>query len=140
MAINSHPDIGAVVICDFSGFMEPEMIKRRPAIVISPRFRNRKDLCSIVPLSTTAPNKIMPYHCQINFPNPLPKPYTATTMWAKCDMFCAVSFKRLFFPCSGRDAGGKRIYDIRIIDNSDLKKIRECVLHSMGLSGLTAHL
>jgi uncharacterized protein YifN (PemK superfamily) len=140
MALNIHPDIGTVVICDFSGFIAPEMVKRRPAIVISPRFRGRGDLCSVVPLSTTSPNPIMPYHCQINFNPPLPHPYTAPTMWAKCDMYCAVSFKRLFLPISGRDAQNKRIYDIRILNVPDLKMVRECVLHSMGLSGLTPHL
>ena len=33
-----HPEIGTVVICDFNGYIPPEMVKRRPAIVISPKI------------------------------------------------------------------------------------------------------
>jgi len=62
MAIKYHPEIGTIVICDFKGFVKPEMIKRRPAVIISPRIRYRDKLCPIVPLSTTPPNPIMAYH------------------------------------------------------------------------------
>jgi len=53
MSLLYHPKQGAIVICDFKGFVPPEMVKRRPAVIVSPRMRKREGLCTIVPLSTT---------------------------------------------------------------------------------------
>lgn len=33
MAIQIHPESGTIVICDFKGFVPPEMVKRRPAML-----------------------------------------------------------------------------------------------------------
>jgi uncharacterized protein YifN (PemK superfamily) len=55
MAIHFHPQRGTIVVCDFRGFEAPEMQKRRPVVVVSPRLRHRDNLCTVVPLSTTAP-------------------------------------------------------------------------------------
>lgn len=74
MSLSYHPQTGTIVICDFHGFIEPEMSKRRPVIVVSPRYRNSYKLCTIVPLSTTEPNPIMEYHYKIRFHHPLPVP------------------------------------------------------------------
>jgi len=41
MSIKFNPEQGLIVICDFKGFVPPEMVKRRPAVVISPRLRQR---------------------------------------------------------------------------------------------------
>ncbi|MEI6730857.1 MAG: type II toxin-antitoxin system PemK/MazF family toxin, partial [Pseudomonadota bacterium] len=49
MAIKYHPNPGTVLTCDFSGMIEPEMIKERPVVVISPRLCSRTGLCTIVP-------------------------------------------------------------------------------------------
>jgi uncharacterized protein YifN (PemK superfamily) len=140
MAIKYHPEPGAILVCDFAGFKEPEMVKRRPVIVVSPRFRRRDNLCTIVPLSTTRPRTICDFHYQLTFDEPLPPPYSESKVWVKADMVCAVSFDRLSLPFSGKDASGKRIYDERFIDEADLKQIRTCILHSLGLGILTSHL
>jgi len=139
LALQFHPDLGTIVICDFSG-IQPEMVKRRPAIIISPRFRNRNGLCTVVPLSTTPPNPIMPYHYQLAVAPTLPAPYDSPSHWVKCDMFATVSFQRLNLPFNSRDALGKRRYDIRVIGADDLKEIRKCMLHAIDLSFLTPHL
>jgi mRNA interferase MazF len=55
-------------------------------------------------------------------------------------MFATVSFERLSLPFEGKDGRGKRKYDIRIVDELDLIKIRECILHAIGLSHLTPHI
>ena len=54
MAITIHPRPGQILLCDFSqGFREPEMVKsKRPVIVLTPAFKNRPELVTIVPLST----------------------------------------------------------------------------------------
>lgn len=139
MSIIHHPETGTIVICDFHGYVEPEMVKRRPAVVISPRFRNRAGLCTIVPLSTTPPYQIMPYHYKLHLDSPLPPPYDALCHWVKADMLSTVSMSRLDLPRTGKDAG-KRQYVIKVIEDIDLRNIRSCVLHAVGLSHLTGHL
>ena len=64
MAIREHPPTGSILMCDFNaGFREPEMVKRRPVVVISPKIRARPGLCTVVALSTTVPAPVMDYHC-----------------------------------------------------------------------------
>jgi len=140
MAIHFHPEIGTIVICDFTSFVSPEMTKRRPAIVISPRLRDRGELCTVVPLSTTNPPSVMPYHHRIVIDPVLPAPYDSKSHWVKADMLYTVSFARLYLPFSKKDGQGKRIYDVRTIDKVDLIKIQQCVLHGIGLTVLTDYL
>lgn len=140
MAIQIHPEQGSIVICDFAGFVAPEMIKRRPAVVISPRLRRRDGLCTVVPLSTTPPNPVCPYHFKLHVTPVLPAPYNADFHWVKADMVYTVSFQRLYLPFDGKDSSGKRKYDVRIIDKADLLKIQECMLHGLGLPHLTSYL
>jgi mRNA interferase MazF len=141
MSLPYHPQIGTIVICDFHGFIHPEMNKRRPAIIVSPRLRNRNNLCTIVPCSTNPPNQIMPYNYKLKLDEPLlPPPYNSKFQWVKADMIATVSFNRLFLPFVHKDAKGKREYVIKIIEDIDLRNIRECILHAMALSYLTGHL
>ena len=140
MAISIHPEPGTIIVCDFKGFIPPEMVKRRPAVVLSPRLRKRDGLCSVVPLSTTAPNHVMEYHHKLYTSPPLPAPYNADFHWVKADMLCTVSFDRLFLMRDGKADDGQRRYDVRVIDQADLLKIRACVLHALGMSVLTSYL
>jgi mRNA interferase MazF len=140
MTLQYQPELGTIVICDFRGFIEPEMIKRRPAIIVSPRFKHRDRLCTIVPLSTTKPDIIMPYHYKLKMDEPLPPPYNSPYHWVKGDMFATVSFDRLDLPCAGRNGAGKRQYIVNVIEEIDLRNIRECMLHAIGLSCLTGHI
>ena len=140
MAIQIHPEQGTILVCDFKGFVKPEMVKRRPVVVVSPRLRNRFNLCSVVPLSTTEPQKMMPYHHKIYTSPLLPSPYNSPHHWVKADMIYTVSFDRLFLLFDGKDDNGKRVYDIRIIDRSDIIKIQQCILHGLGLTTLTEYL
>ncbi|HYF85489.1 type II toxin-antitoxin system PemK/MazF family toxin [Azospirillum sp.] len=141
MPIREHPPIGTVLLCDFDqGFREPEMVKRRPVIVISPKISVRAGLCTVVALSTTEPAPNMAYHCQITLDPPLPDPWGDKARWVKGDMVCAVGFHRLDFPRLGKDQGGKRLYRYDPISAADLRRVRHCVLCSLGLAGLTKHL
>jgi len=108
--------------------------------VISPRFRQRGRLCTVVPLSTTQPRTVCDYHCQLHFEPVMPKPYSASCMWVKADMICTVSFDRLFVPHEGKDRQGKRSYHVRHISDEDLRRVQVCVLNGMGLSRLTSGL
>jgi mRNA interferase MazF len=140
MGLQYQPEIGTIVICDFQGFIEPEMVKRRPVVIVSPRFKHRDRLCTVVPLSTTEPDIIMPYHYKLKLDKPLPPPYNSPFHWVKGDMFATVSFDRLNLPRSHKRVEGKRQYIIRVIDDIDLRCIRECMLHAIDLSCLTKHL
>ncbi|MCB9949135.1 MAG: type II toxin-antitoxin system PemK/MazF family toxin [Rhodospirillaceae bacterium] len=138
MAITAHPDLGTVLICDFTtGFTVPEMVKRRPVVVISPKVRARHGLCTVVSLSTTAPNPIMPYHCQIDLLPRLPPPFRNDGVWVKGDMINAVGFHRLDFVRLGKRPDGRRIYLYDPLNDDTIKRIRECVLRAIGLASLT---
>jgi uncharacterized protein YifN (PemK superfamily) len=141
MAIKEHPGIGTILICDFDqGFKEPEMVKRRPVIVISPKISVRAGLCTVVALSTTEPSPEMPYHCQITLDPPLPHPWGDMARWVKGDMVAAVGFHRLDLPRFGKDGSGKRIYRFAAVSDEDLRQVRQCVLSALGLAQLTKHL
>lgn len=96
MALNYHPTPGAVLVCDYStGFRAPEMVKRRLCVVITPRLRRRHGLCTVVPLSQTAPDPVEGYPHEITLGQSLPKPWEGNKRWAKADMFATVGYERL---------------------------------------------
>lgn len=69
MPLHYNPGIGCIVMCKFDkAFKEPEMVKPRPAVIVTPPTALRPNLCAIVPLSTSKPQKIMPYHLEIKLP------------------------------------------------------------------------
>lgn len=90
----SAPKHGHIVMCDFRGFVVPEMVKRRPVVVISHKETHARKLCTVVPISTTAPEKHLDHHCQLS-ESPFPENFGYQTCWVKCDMLYTVSFDRL---------------------------------------------
>ena len=127
-------------MCDFAGMKEPEMVKRRPVVVVSPRLRYRKGLCAVVPMSTTRPQPPEAYHHRIRFGEPLPAPYDSEYQWVKADMIYTVAFHRLFLLTTGKDDQGKRQYDARVISKADLRTIQSCILHGLGMADLTTYM
>lgn len=113
------------------------MVKRRPVVVISPRLRDRDGLCTVVPLSTTAPRSDVLHQCRLQLAESLPGPFTATEVWAKADMLATVGLVRLDLFRTGRGPDGRRIYLKPLISADDLDRIRACVLHAIGLGRLT---
>lgn len=141
MAIREHPEKGSILYCDFNqGFTEPEMVKRRPVIVVSPKIAARKGLCTVVGLSTTAPSPVMPYHAQLDVNPPLPPYFESKGIWIKGDMIYSVGFHRLDFISFGKDTTGKRIYYLSTISPEQLKVVQSCILRGMGMQTLTKHL
>lgn len=133
MTVVRHPVPGTIVRVDLSeGFRRPEMVKRRPAIVLSPPIPGRSFLCTIVPLSTTLPDPILPHHMRLRLDPPLPHPYANPEMWVKGDIVLTVAFHRLRLLFSGRDAG-QRIYDVRVLDRQTMDQVRDCVRAGLGL-------
>ena len=142
MSIAEHPRTGTILVCDFdTGFREPEMVKRRPVVAISPRISARPGLCTVVPLSTRPPRFPADYHCELaTLEPPLPPPWDKGPSWVKGDMIAAIGLRRLDFMRVGRDPDGKRRYRYDVLPARDIRRIRACVLAGLGLAGLTKHL
>jgi uncharacterized protein YifN (PemK superfamily) len=140
MTIREHPAIGSILMCDFDGYRQPEMVKRRPVVVISPKIAARQGLCTVVALSTTAPSPVAQYHCQIDIRPHLPGWLQSDGVWIKGDMIAVVAFDRLDFVQLGKDHVGKRRYYYSTVGPENLRTIRRCVLSGMGLAHLTKHL
>jgi len=122
-----HPKAGAMLICDFRGFIVPEIVKRRPVVVITPRLAHRDGLCTIVPLSTTAPRHPQPFHVRLS-QNYMPGKEESPAPWAKCDLVCSVSMARL-----DRIKAGHRKFIAPAISAADLQAIRAGVFAALGL-------
>ncbi len=94
MAINFHPRAGQILMCDFKGFVKPEMVKVRPVMVVSPRLPHRSSIATIVPISLTAPVHNEPYVVRLS-KNYHPAESDDLACWAKCDMLMNIGLHRL---------------------------------------------
>jgi uncharacterized protein YifN (PemK superfamily) len=116
MALTFHPRAGQIFMCDFSGFREPEMIKPRPVIVVSPKLPYRSNIVAIVPISLTEPRH--------RLPDDLP-------CWAKADMLMNLGIYRL----TGFKVG-RRQYVYPTLAQEDLAGVRHAVLCGLGLDAV----
>lgn len=126
MSFTLFPKAGMVLMCDFAGYVTPEIIKVRPVVVISPTHLHRPGLVTVVPLSTTAPSPVMAYHYLLQG-NPVPGS-SATEVWAKCDLSATVRLDRL-----DRVEHARRQYSIGHISPNQVRAIRLGVLASLGI-------
>jgi mRNA interferase MazF len=124
MAINFHPKSGTILVCNFDGYVVPEIIKVRPVVVISPNHMKRAGLYTVVPLSTTEPTPKEKYHVE------LINPITAdgSAVWAKCDMVAVVRNERL-----DRFKISRGTYKVFHLTNVQVDEIRKCVAISIGI-------
>lgn len=127
MALSFQPKVGSVLMCNFDGFVEPEMVKKRPVVVVA-RNRGNSQLVTVVPLSTTAPDVLGSHHHPLPF-NPVPV-YKGTQCWAKCDMIATVSIARM-----------DRLKDKQVrvtpqIPQADLAAIQLCVVKALQLQNV----
>jgi uncharacterized protein YifN (PemK superfamily) len=134
--IRYHPEPGDVFFCQFpqpgaQPFAPPEMTKHRRVVVLSPRFRRHlPSTIVVVPLSTSAPRFIEPFHYQLldsySFLS------ASAPIWVKANMLAHVSLARLF-----------PVYRHRQIANAaltarDLQGVRAMVSLALGLNGSAA--
>ncbi len=140
MALLYHPEQGCLVRVAFEpGFREPEMVKRRLCVVLSPAISARGKVLTVVALSTTSPLRPMPYHAEIEIPFELPVGWERRC-WVKGDMVNAVGFHRTDLIQLGKDATGRRVYQTAVLPPDTFQRVRRCVLHGLGLSSLTKQL
>ncbi len=126
MAISFFPKAGNVLICDFRGYISPEMVKMRPVIVVSPNHLKRPGLVTVVPLSNTPPDPVEPYHYKVNG-NPVPGS-GAVDCWAKCDMVATVSIYRL-----DRKKISRGNYAVGYVSMEQVREVRRCAALSFGI-------
>ena len=143
MALKFHPSPGTILICDFdTGFQIPEMTKKRPVIVISPKRKNCSGLCTVVAISTKAPKTIENWHYHLPMASMPDVPnFQRKDSWVKGDMVYRVSFERLSLIRTKRDpTTGRREYFLQSLGREQMKCIYSCVLNALNLDGLTQHL
>ena len=123
-----------ILLCDYGmgGFRPPEMVKRRPVVIVSPRLRHRSGLVAVVPLSRTAPDRPSDHHCQVTMPYPLPG-FPEVACWVKADMVATVGFERLDMFRTDRDQSGKRKYLSPRISEEDFERIKASIRAALGL-------
>lgn len=123
-----------VLRCDYSkgGFRAPEMVKPRPVVVVSPRLRHRTGLLTVVPLSTSAPERPADHHCQVKLPYPLPG-FPETACWVKADMIATVAFDRLDMFRTDRDGYGRRKYLTPRVSEDDFAAVLTAIRAALGL-------
>jgi uncharacterized protein YifN (PemK superfamily) len=111
------------------------MVKRRPAVVITGRLPRRNNLHTVVPLSGTPSDERNLYHCRIELPAPLPKPFDDTIWWVKADMIATVSLERLDLFRTGRDQLGRRKYLTNLrVSEEQFASIKVALGHALGLA------
>lgn len=128
-----EPVPGKLLICHFGlGFQRPEIIKTRPVLVISPKYHEKRGLCTVVPISSKEPRQERPYHLKL--PNGLVPSNKYENAWLKGDLVQTVGLHRL-----DRFKVGYRQYRDPIVPSHILHAARRCVLHATGMSSLTQH-
>ena len=130
MAITFYPRAGQVLMCHFTGFVVPEMVKVRPVVVVSPRLPHRAEIVAVVPISLTAPTHGEPYVVRLS-KNYHPLEADDLPCWAKCDMLINLSRSRL----DGFKVG-RRKWETPHMTGDDLKAVRAGVLHGLGMGSL----
>ena len=134
MPIKFEQKPGTILLCDYGlgGFKPPEMVKRRPVVVVSMRKRSSTGLITVVPLSTTAPIPVEAHHSRILLGKPLPG-FAAQECWVKADMVATVAFARLEMFRSARGPDGKRKYLTPRVSDEQLEQIKVCLRAVFGI-------
>jgi mRNA interferase MazF len=142
MPIRFAPPQKSILLCDYSmgGFIAPEMVKKRPALVVRQRPRHADGLCTVVPLSTSEPAHEEPQVIRLELERALPAPYDQMVCWAKCDMVATVCFARLDLFRTERAPNGKRRYFHGKVGDDDFRRVQQGILHGLGMSVFANHL
>lgn len=129
MALNFYPRAGQIFVGDFTDLKVPEITKKRPVIIISPKLPYRSELAAIVPISTTAPRHSLPFVYKLSR-NYTPWGAETDECWAKCDLVMTISLGRL-----SAFKVDRRKYVYPNLTPEDLAAVRRAVLAGLGLDG-----
>jgi len=107
-----------------------EMVKMCDVVVISRHSRNSR-LVTVVPLSTSSPAFIEPYHYELPY-DPRPGGDSMRSIWVKADMIYTVSTERLELHYLATRHGSRQVVQVKLPD-SDMAIIMRCVASALGL-------
>jgi len=127
-------DRKTIVICDFDmgGFKPPEMVKRRPAVILVGRLPRRSGLATVVPLSGTPAPAHCDYQCEITLGQRLPAPFDGQLeWWVKADMVATVSYARLDLLRTNRGPDARRVYLTPKVTEEQFDQIRATILRAL---------
>lgn len=131
MALTFHPRAGMLLMCDFNtGFKAPEMIKKRPVVVVSRKCST--NIVTVVPLSTVEPVPFEIWHWEMSKES-FPESLANERCWAKCDMVTSVALWRLDRIRERCRLTGARTYLCPMITAVDLSQIQQALRHVMSL-------
>ncbi|MET0256828.1 MAG: type II toxin-antitoxin system PemK/MazF family toxin [Luteibacter sp.] len=136
MPLAFPPDPGTVVICHFplaGSVAGAEMVKTRPAIVVSRLLEGRRGLVCVVPVSMTPPAQVRRWHVRLPA-DAMPRGWADKTgdRWAKCDMLTTVSLDRLSMRGSARRSGRRR-FETGALDGDSMREIRKALAYILEL-------
>ena len=137
----SVPDRGRIIVVNFDlggGVILPEMRKsRRPCLVIQNNKLHRGQLVTVIPLSTTAPHRVMPYHHKMDHRSfrgwPMDWGGQDTPRWAKCDYIATISLQRCVDPYRCLAFERRQYVKVRAID-ADIDAVEKAVLWALGIN------
>ena len=130
MPLKYYPRAGQLLVCDFSGFEPPEMVKKRPVVIVSPKLPYRSDIVTVVPISLTPPRHQLPFVVKLS-KNYHPQEDENLDCWAKCDMLLNISISRL----DGFKVARRKWVNPQI-SGDDLMAIKHGVIYGLGMGHL----
>jgi uncharacterized protein YifN (PemK superfamily) len=135
------PDRGRIIIVNFdlggSG-IHPEMRKSgRPCLVVQNNKLQRGPLVTVIPLSTTEPDRAMPYHHKMDHRSfrdwPMDWDGQGTPRWAKCDYITTVSLERCTDPYRRLPHQSRKYVKVKAI-RADIEAVESAVLWALGIA------
>lgn len=121
-----QPKVGTIINCNFEGYISPEMLKRRPVVVLRKNKLNSQ-LVTVVPISTTAPRKATNLHIEIE------GPIDGKQAWIKCDMIYTVCLSRLS-RLKQKDENGHYQWVNKSLDANLLEEVKKSIANYLGLN------
>ena len=117
--LSFQPKPGSVVFCDFKGFIMPEIIKKRPVVIIA-KHKHSPELVTVVPISTTAPHVILQHHIEME--EQFCDLYLrGKKSWIKCDLVNTVSLERLHL-VKDKQSGSRHAPHVGTIRLNEIKE------------------
>jgi len=138
MAIPFHPKKKQILICNFKGYIPPEINESRPVVVLREEVTGSQKLVIVVPLSNTTPVPLCDFHCQLTN-STLTGCMSGKTHWVKGDLIYTVSVDRLdrVKGPPEKGSGKKCSYTVGQVSNEDFAKILECIKSNFDSSSIT---
>jgi uncharacterized protein YifN (PemK superfamily) len=116
-----------VLMCDFDGYVVPEIVKNRHVVVLSSKGVNAVGTTLVVPISSKRPNPVSRYH--VHFPCDCYDCLApGTDHWAKGNLIAHVRLDRL------DRVKAKGVWCTPLISEEDFRKIQGAIKFALTLT------